>query len=873
MAKKFSVGPRRLDISRLGKTKGSVLFFVIAIMSVLIIMASAVYYAVNSATQEVQIKYANEQAYQSAIAINDMVSDYIAADPGTQFISSAMALGAGESIVTNINDLGAGIGNVKVTITKISGTSDSAILSITTESEVNGQMQVVTSVGELTESQGESKPASITRFFTSTGYVPNDTLFTSGEITSELYLDSEYTELAAQEGSTGTIGAGIDIRAGIVSAGSVRFNNAPVNNNGVSNASYTVKNFDITIGNDCYFYFENGKLDLGGGTLRVGGSVVQLKACYAFTANTQVYIQGDLYSGCGMTGNAGKRMLINGDLVVSEFFNYDGEVYVNGDVYVDQDYNQGTIAGKLVVGGNVYVKGDIPDWQYNNWFGNGVGEVKGKMIRSNTGLDLKLDKSFTVYQLQENLENIRLSNSAENNGGKKGYTYVWPSGSGDANPCESMDVVTKEIRDAIGTPSYINWQLEKMFHVGQNLDNPLIEETEIVFPFENWVDTNTVTLSAAESDKYVISTINVECDNYNHALVFDTSDGAGGYKDIYVYLKPNINYNKTNNTVTYPEYAYTTEQFIMCKSCGYMEPYTGSQTGIGGIDYNHWWQWGMDYPESYTCPDCGQSIQQFTGRSVTSATQTGSVELNAFQFGDTVPNQGQNKANNTQPFHVLVKGKGSVIFVIPKGETFVAKNQSFIGHYAIYEEIYGDIPENNLNGYTYKPTTDGGFDANWTSFKTHLDPVTGKFDQYLLNKTGDSGTKTYIHNNVFMATVEKNVDVDFDIGGNGQNFFAGLIYAPYMQYNSVNSSGARTLLGGLVVSNYNIQGSGNYTYAAPYDYYDRFVNNADTLTAEELEEERQAYLAHLMGQSGSNSFLPGGGSGTIGRAWNRFGYN
>lgn len=73
---------------RLKGGKGSVLFFIIAIMSVMIVLASAVYYSTVSARKQVEIEYGDEQSYQSAIALNNIISDYITKKPNSDFVKT-----------------------------------------------------------------------------------------------------------------------------------------------------------------------------------------------------------------------------------------------------------------------------------------------------------------------------------------------------------------------------------------------------------------------------------------------------------------------------------------------------------------------------------------------------------------------------------------------------------------------------------------------------------------------------------------------------------------------------------------------------------------------------------------------------------------
>ena len=77
---------------RLKGGKGSVLFFIIAIMTVMIVLASAVYYSTISARAQVEIKYGNEQSYQSAVSLNDLVTEYLNTKTDDAFVYAISAL-------------------------------------------------------------------------------------------------------------------------------------------------------------------------------------------------------------------------------------------------------------------------------------------------------------------------------------------------------------------------------------------------------------------------------------------------------------------------------------------------------------------------------------------------------------------------------------------------------------------------------------------------------------------------------------------------------------------------------------------------------------------------------------------------------------
>ena len=179
---------------RLKCGRGSVLFFIVAIMSVMIVLASAVYYSAVSARKQVEIRYGDEQSYQSAVSLNDLVTEYLNTKTEDAFVDAILALAPGSSLTTqgtgtdSFAKLAEGLGDYKVTVTKISGDSsdEKHTVKIETEVIVDGESSTVTSVGEFTL---VSKPYSFDRFFTSTGYAPNDVFMSGMTITSTMYLD------------------------------------------------------------------------------------------------------------------------------------------------------------------------------------------------------------------------------------------------------------------------------------------------------------------------------------------------------------------------------------------------------------------------------------------------------------------------------------------------------------------------------------------------------------------------------------------------------------------------------------------------------------------------------------------------------------
>ena len=150
---------------RLKSGKGSILFFIIAIMSVMIVLASAVYYSMIASRKQVEIRYGSEQSYQSAVSLNDIVTDYLNANSENAFVEAIINLAPNKTLTTTGSEAGgfaelaAGLGDYRVTITKLSGDSgdEKHVIKIEAEVVVDGESSVVTSIGEFTLS---SKPYS-----------------------------------------------------------------------------------------------------------------------------------------------------------------------------------------------------------------------------------------------------------------------------------------------------------------------------------------------------------------------------------------------------------------------------------------------------------------------------------------------------------------------------------------------------------------------------------------------------------------------------------------------------------------------------------------------------------------------------------------
>ncbi len=533
---------------RLKSGRGSVLFFIIAIMSVMIVLASAVYYSAVSARKQVEIRYGDEQSYQSAISLNDIVTEYLNTKTEDAFVDAILALAPGSSLTTqgtgtdSFAKLAEGLGDYKVTVTKISGDSsdEKQTVKIETEVIVNGESSAVTSVGEFTL---VSKPYSFDRFFTSTGYAPNDVVMSGMTVTSTMYLDNEYSQI----GSLQSGNSGINIKAEVISAGTLALNNAPINADGD-------KTFDITVGNNLIMTYNvgQGAMNLNGGRIRVGGNLIQ-GTSFNYKNDTDVYVVGDLISG-RPSDDSNCEIYVNGDAAFFGNETFAGKVYVNGDVYIDKEVNTGDkFPGGITIGGNVYLcSGSSYFGAQKTWIkSHGIDDSRIKNYSdASIRFEAKNGENDSAYNaLRANMDKARSLA-----GGTAAYNYIWPS---DSLICESLQNVKDKINEKVGNPEYTNWNMLKKFinDDGTYTVDPINYEfnnaTEPQVKDERFKGTgstkNQLVVSAQKFGQYVImGDMRITAEPWNgYNIVFDTTMPNGKDIDMYVYLPANCLMEKT----------------------------------------------------------------------------------------------------------------------------------------------------------------------------------------------------------------------------------------------------------------------------------------------------------------------------------------
>ncbi|MCI5668181.1 MAG: hypothetical protein MR291_05385 [Oscillospiraceae bacterium] len=340
---------------------GSALFMVVSTMAALVVLVTAMYMSVVSSGKVQYATFNQEQAYVSSTSIADIVK-YGLANHKLKDLESKL-LGSdfkeGDSISTNGNDFASLIeggskedtelGGYTVDITRLKdevvNKKTNKVFDIAVTVSDGGVVETTHTYVRVPEGS-DPEPNNIDRFFTATGYVPNDVVAAGGTFTAKMYFDAEYTMFTKPKGFNSQA---LTVDTDMVAAGSVVFDHSNANPVQLSEPG------EWYIGNNCYLKSQPDKFDLGGqngqnskasdnehGLLVIGGDLEmsrtgQFQIGGSSTEYTDVYVLGDLYLGsCKFYGN----VYVAGDLILNNN-NWNetdqnglGKFYIDGEVKV-----------------------------------------------------------------------------------------------------------------------------------------------------------------------------------------------------------------------------------------------------------------------------------------------------------------------------------------------------------------------------------------------------------------------------------------------------------------------------------------------------------------------------------------------------------
>ncbi len=339
---------------------GSALFMVVSTMAALVVLVTAMYMSVVSSGKVQYATFNQEQAYVSSTSIADIMKGYICDSKNQKkdLVVKVLDLNVGQSITTNGNsfaslsdtgtELDTDLGGYTVDITRLQDETISNtkwyVYDLAVTVSENGVVET-THTYIRTKDPEDPDPSDIDRFFTATGYIPNDVIAGGGTFTSKMYFDAEYSMFTKPKNYDSSA---LTIDTDLVAAGSVVFDHASANPVHLSEPG------EWYVGNNMYIKSQPNTFDLGGqngqnskaednehGLLVVGGDFemsttgqFQIGAAGKYT---DVYVLGDFYLGsCTIYGNvyvAGDLIIINSNWNTTDQ-NGQGKFYIDGDVKV-----------------------------------------------------------------------------------------------------------------------------------------------------------------------------------------------------------------------------------------------------------------------------------------------------------------------------------------------------------------------------------------------------------------------------------------------------------------------------------------------------------------------------------------------------------
>ncbi len=508
-------------MKKLLNKKGSVLFLVVVVMSLLIIAASATYYVVSSQRSSVEVHYATEQSYQTALSVSETVEDYFTALNGkitsgqlkyedTLFKKMMeMQPGKDHALTSDSNDLAQyGLGNFDLTIVKSDKSTDKeGIFDITTKAVTNGETTTLTQVWKIEFEQTET--TYFTRFLTSTGKGrPEDCYVVALQIFGEAYFENEFTKMSkptAVNRNLYSTGTWVD--------DGVNFSNA--------------ENADIIVAENVYMETtENGDMHLN--RLFVGGNLLDSQK--SITAKA-AYILGDMTF--TRKGSAATTYFVRNDCYIGHSLGNGAVAYIGGDLHLLNKGEHGLSNEQFYVKGNVY--DDSPNGALSN-----IVECGGTIYRNG----VPLEESKQLHS--SGVENTILSKMQEIS------EATQDDDKSTADVFSSWNAVETFIDNSTVRGNYKSWNAEKLFTEPGAIyyDAPTIDidsaitylDSSIPGAYVDLTDTGRGSKVESPDNYHFVATIAESCRlypftkarGYGDNIVIDASK-----EDIYIYLDPN----------------------------------------------------------------------------------------------------------------------------------------------------------------------------------------------------------------------------------------------------------------------------------------------------------------------------------------------
>lgn len=358
---------------------GSALFMVVSTMAALTVLVTAMYMSVLSSRQVQYATFDQEQAYVTSTSVADIFTAYISdsKNASTTIMKKISTMKAGQTITTNGNDFAAfggtkedsAIGAYTVDIKRLNNETISGVdwnvYDIAVTVQKNG-------VAETTHSLVRSKNGEptqmepIDRFFTSTGYLPNDVWVSSISTDSTIYCDNEYTVFCKDKNASGDgdIYADMDI----ICAGGALFDDPMQikDHNDPSKQTPISKPLTWVFGNNLTFGKHCTEPTIGLGTSSGHGKIV-----------------------------VGQDFIVNGSSGGGRTFPENTDVYVIGDLYL-KEVKAAYFRGNLYVGGNVIISNGSTNELDNLYLGGEIKSTVSNPVTSKINVHNKPEDKTTL---------------------------------------------------------------------------------------------------------------------------------------------------------------------------------------------------------------------------------------------------------------------------------------------------------------------------------------------------------------------------------------------------------------------------------------------------------------------------------------------
>lgn len=323
--------------------RGSALFMVLSTMTALMITCMAMYFAVvSSRTAQVAV-FNQQQSYQSARSISDILISGLQTGvlgSGSNDLRDKMVNGMeeGDVITTNGNgflslnptetlDDDENIGAYDVTITRLKDeivdgeTNKTFDIAITTS--VNGVREVVHNVIHVLPPNPDLPETAPSQVFAATGYADQDTYIDGGKFLTDMFIDTENAVVNAYPGMGNTF------TGNLTAGGSLQINGYLTPNKdkaviwAIRNKLYESPDKNFTL--DFSSSSPTKSVVLVGGSLDMGDS-------WGGISNADIYVNGDFYYGQSNFNNC--RLFVHGNVYVRTTYRNLGSfpIYCDGQV-------------------------------------------------------------------------------------------------------------------------------------------------------------------------------------------------------------------------------------------------------------------------------------------------------------------------------------------------------------------------------------------------------------------------------------------------------------------------------------------------------------------------------------------------------------